>query len=109
MSLLDALQKTSGVALDPQAFDEDAIPGLVDEIFTTALEQRASDVHFKPKEEEFEVYFRVDGAMIHHKTFEKIYHHPIIARIKIISGLKIDEHRLPQDGKSNFVLSEGNE
>ena len=40
--------------------------------------------------------------MLEHKVFEKIYHHPIVARIKILSGLKIDEHRLPQDGKSSL-------
>ena len=83
-------------------FDEDAIPSIVDEIFKNAVEQHASDVHFKPKEEAFEVYFRVDGNIIEYKIFEKIYHHPIIARIKILSGLKIDEHRLPQDGKSSY-------
>jgi type II secretory ATPase GspE/PulE/Tfp pilus assembly ATPase PilB-like protein len=44
--------------------------------------------------------------MVVFRKFEKIYHHPIIARIKIISGLKIDEHRLPQDGKSSFALGE---
>jgi type IV pilus assembly protein PilB len=86
----------------PENFDEDAIPAIVDEIFKTAENMRASDIHFKPKENKFEVYFRVDGNMIEYKIFEKIYHHPIVARIKILSGLKIDEHRLPQDGKSGF-------
>jgi type II secretory ATPase GspE/PulE/Tfp pilus assembly ATPase PilB-like protein len=82
-------------------FDEDSIPGLVSGIFAEAIEKHASDIHFKPKEKAMEVYFRVDGTMILHQTFEKIYHHPIIARIKILSGLRIDEHRLPQDGKSS--------
>ncbi|MBU0727685.1 GspE/PulE family protein [Patescibacteria group bacterium] len=86
----------------PQSFDEDSIPSVVDEIFNTALEKHASDIHFKPKENKFEVFFRIDGTMVEYKLYDKIYHHPIIARIKIISGLKIDEHRLPQDGKSSF-------
>ena len=84
------------------SFDEDAIPSVVDDIFNTALKKHASDVHFKPTENKLEVYLRVDGGMVEYKVFDKIYHHPIVARIKIISGLKIDEHRLPQDGKSSF-------
>jgi len=87
---------------EAETFDEDAIPSVTDAIFNAAIEQRASDIHFKPKEDSFEVYFRVDGNMIEYKVFEKIFHHPIVARIKILSGLKIDEHRLPQDGKSSF-------
>ena len=84
------------------AFDEDAIPSIVDEIFKTAIDMHASDVHFKPTDKKFEVFYRIDGNMVEHKIFDIIYHHPVIARIKILSGLKIDEHRLPQDGKSGF-------
>jgi len=103
MPLLDTLQKESEMLVE-SGFDEDQIPEVVDGIFTEAIKKRASDIHFKPSEEKLSVYFRIDGQMIHHKEFEKIFHHPIVARIKIISGLKIDEHRLPQDGKSAFAL-----
>ena len=133
MSLLDALQKENEKSLEDKpemgagsatavqdkqqgktptveaadSFDEDSIPELVDSIFHTALVNHASDIHFKPKDNKLEVFFRVDGTMIPHRTFDKIYHHPIIARIKILSGLKIDEHRLPQDGKSSFMNGGG--
>lgn len=105
MALLDVLEKESPIKPGTPAadFDEDSIPGIVDEVFQSALALHASDVHFKPKEDSLEIYFRVDGTMVAHKVFSKIYHHPIAARIKILSGLKIDEHRLPQDGKSSFV------
>lgn len=111
MSLLETLQKkapatTAEAEASALNFDEDAIPGVVDEIFSSALQKHASDIHFKPREDHFEVYFRIDGAMLCHKTFDKMYHHPIVARIKIISGLKIDEHRLPQDGKGNFTVGD---
>lgn len=104
MSVLDGFQKPAPQPVTAQTFDEDKIPGLVDEIFTQAIMHKASDIHFKPLEEKLMVYFRIDGQLLKHKEFEKVYHHPIIARIKIISGLKIDEHRLPQDGKSSFAL-----
>jgi len=120
MSLLETLQKESEQVLDEKVtakepilefdtFDENAIPGIVDSIFESALAEHASDVHFKPKDDKYEVYFRADGNMIKHKIYDKIYHHPIVARIKIISGLKIDEHRLPQDGKSTFTSKAGKE
>jgi len=80
----------------------------VNEAFTEAILKRASDIHFKPLEDKLSVYLRIDGQIIPYKEFDKAYHHPIIARIKIISGLKIDEHRLPQDGKSTFAV-EGKE
>ena len=104
MALLDVLTKPLQDAED-SAF-ENQIPGIVDEIFSAAISQHASDIHFKPLEKKVMVYLRVDGQMILHKEFEKAYHHPIVARIKIISGLKIDEHRLPQDGKSSFKSEE---
>ncbi|MBI5411900.1 type II/IV secretion system protein [Candidatus Peregrinibacteria bacterium] len=110
MSLLDTFQKKEKEEgqLPTTDFDDEKIPGLVDEIFAAAISIRASDVHFKPVDEKLKVYFRVDGALQTFQEFEKIYHHPIIARIKIISGLKIDERRLPQDGKSSFA-TEGKE
>ncbi|MBU0577476.1 GspE/PulE family protein [Patescibacteria group bacterium] len=95
-------EKVKEEVLEAETFDEDTVPDVVDEIFNHALKKHASDIHFKPKENKFEVYFRIDGTMVEYKVFDKIYHHPIIARIKIISGLKIDEHRLPQDGKCSF-------
>lgn len=104
MALLDNLQKEADQTLQNPAFQEDEIPHIVDQIFTEAIQKRASDIHFKPSEKYFTVYYRVDGQLTLYKQFDKLLHHPIVARIKIISGLKIDEHRLPQDGKSSFAL-----
>ncbi len=87
--------------------DEENIPTMLNEIFSSALEKHASDIHFKPTENTFEIYFRVDGTMIEHKILQTSYHNPLIARIKILSGLRIDEHRLPQDGKSGFEGKDG--
>lgn len=107
MALLDTLQQ-EGSLLITGSFNEDQIPDVVNEIFTEAVKRHASDIHFKPTDEKLQAYFRVDGELMPFRDFEKIYHHPIVARIKIISGLKIDEHRLPQDGKSTFAY-EGKE
>ncbi|MFH1410768.1 MAG: GspE/PulE family protein [Patescibacteria group bacterium] len=92
-----------------ETFDEDSIPTILSEIFSEAIKQHASDIHFKPTEKKFMVYYRIDGTMIEHKTFDKIFHNPVIARIKILSSLRIDEHRLPQDGKTGFESADGKE
>ncbi len=93
----------------PEGFNEDSIPSILSDIFAAAIEQHASDIHFKPTETDFQVYFRIDGTMITHKSFEAVYHNPLVARIKILSSLRIDEHRLPQDGKSGFQSADGKE
>jgi len=105
-------EKKSEKKLIPEAsvavgFDEDSIPKVINDIFTHALERHASDIHFKPTEDTFEVYFRVDGTMVEYKKFESIFHNPLTARIKILSSLRIDEHRLPQDGKATFKTDKG--
>lgn len=89
------------------AFDEDSIPIILSEIFSEAIKEHASDIHFKPTENQFMVYFRIDGTIVEHKTFEKAFHNPLVARIKILSSLRIDEHRLPQDGKSSYSTEDG--
>ena len=117
MSLLETLQKESEAnpknePIEPtvkadETVNEDSIPTLLSEIFSKAIDMHASDIHFKPTDANFEIYFRVDGTMIEYKVLEMNYHNPLIARIKILSGLRIDEHRLPQDGKSGFETSDG--
>jgi len=97
------------VAPADTTFDEDSIPKLLSEIFSQAIKMHASDIHFKPTDEKFMVYFRIDGSMVEHKVFEKTFHNPLVARIKILSSLRIDEHRLPQDGKSGFESEDGKE
>lgn len=92
-----------------QDLDENSIPVMLNDVFAAAMATHASDIHFKPTENTFEIYFRVDGTMIEHKILKTAYHNPIVARIKILSGLRIDEHRLPQDGKSSFESKEGDE
>lgn len=86
---------------------EDNVPQLITDIFNAAIKQRASDIHLKPTEDKFKIYFRVDGSMLEYKTFEHSFHNPLVARIKILASLRIDEHRLPQDGKAGFDSEKG--
>ncbi len=67
-----------------------------------AIAERASDVHFEGEEEEFLIRFRVDGILRDVLRLPKQAQAALVARIKILSNLKIDEHRLPQDGRFRF-------
>ncbi|AKJ63545.1 GspE/PulE family protein [Kiritimatiella glycovorans] len=64
-----------------------------------AVKDRASDVHFEPFEDEFKIRYRVDGALYEMSPPPKHLALPIISRVKVIAGLNIAEHRLPQDGR----------
>ena len=72
---------------------------VVDSILEHAILEGASDIHIEPTETEVGVRFRVDGVLRPVMTFPHIVASGIVARIKILSNLKLDEHRLPQDGR----------
>lgn len=84
---------------------EDApIAKTVNVILEYALKSRASDVHIEPRESIVQVRYRVDGVLRETMTLPKPILAAVISRIKILSNLKIDEHRLPQDGRFKFTL-----
>jgi type IV pilus assembly protein PilB len=68
-------------------------------ILEYAVKNRASDIHIEPLEKELKVRCRVDGVMREVMKLPKASEPPIVSRIKILSNLKIDEHRIPQDGQ----------
>ncbi len=76
-------------------------------ILEYAARNRASDIHIEPLEHELKIRCRVDGVLREIMKLPKSTEPPLISRIKILSNLKIDEHRIPQDGQ--FTVSvEGN-
>lgn len=72
---------------------------IVDTLLKHAILQRASDIHIEPSEKEVLVRYRIDGILRDAMTLPKIAASGIVARIKVLSNLKLDEHRLPQDGR----------
>ncbi len=68
-------------------------------IVLDALERGASDIHIEPFERIIRIRYRVDGALEEAKSPPKTMQSNLIARFKILSGCRIDEHRLPQDGR----------
>jgi type II secretory ATPase GspE/PulE/Tfp pilus assembly ATPase PilB-like protein len=78
-------------------------PEILEEIFNDALVFHASDIHFEPQGEEILVRFRVDGVLQDAGRLPKDNYENILNRIKVQSGLRIDEHFSAQDGSMRFV------
>jgi type IV pilus assembly protein PilB len=68
-------------------------------ILDYAAKNRASDVHIEPLEKELKIRCRIDGVLREIMKLPKSTEAPLVSRIKILSSLKIDEHRIPQDGQ----------
>ena len=79
---------------------------IVDTLLKHAILQRASDIHIEPLEKEVLVRYRIDGILREAMTLPKMISPGIVARIKVLSNLKLDEHRLPQDGRFKVETEE---
>ena len=73
-------------------------------IMDYAGKNRASDIHIEPLEKELKVRVRIDGILQEIMRLPKDAEPPVVSRIKILSNLKIDEHRIPQDGNFSIVV-----
>jgi type IV pilus assembly protein PilB len=72
---------------------------IVDTLIRHAILQKTSDIHIEPTEKEVLVRYRIDGILRDAMILPKQVKSGIVARIKVLSNLKLDEHRLPQDGR----------
>jgi type IV pilus assembly protein PilB len=72
---------------------------LVDLILFQAIQDRASDIHFEPFENEFKIRYRVDGALYEMAPPPRHLALPVISRVKVMANMNIAERRLPQDGR----------
>lgn len=85
---------------------EAPIAKIVSTVLEYAIKSRASDIHIEPQEDRVRVRYRIDGILYERLSLPKGVQEAVISRIKILSDLKIDEHRLPQDGRFNFKYSD---
>ncbi len=79
---------------------------IADTLIKHAILGRASDIHIEPTEREVLVRYRIDGVLHDAMTLPKQVSQGIVARIKVLSNLKLDEHRLPQDGRFKIETDE---
>jgi type IV pilus assembly protein PilB len=85
------------------------IPQLVLNTISYALDLRSSDIHIEPLENTVRVRYRVDGVCRKIVEYPTNIHPAVVSRIKIMSNLKIDEQRMPQDGRSTVTTRDGRE
>jgi type IV pilus assembly protein PilB len=104
--LKDARDEVEEPAAGPGDIDADIIE-IVDSLLTDAASMDASDIHLEPAEDSLNVRCRIDGVLHELREFPKDLQAGIISRLKIMGNLNIAERRLPQDGRTSFVLSSG--
>jgi type IV pilus assembly protein PilB len=111
------IAETEGIMIEESELKENASAENVQEIVQEApiskalniileyaIKSRASDVHIEPREAYVHVRFRVDGVLQDTMTLPKNVLSSLVTRIKILSNLRIDEHRVPQDGRIKIKL-----
>lgn len=81
---------------------EAPVANIVTQLLEYAVKTKASDIHIEPEEDKTRVRYRIDGILHEKVILPKKVHDALVSRIKIMSGLKIDERRLPQDGRFTF-------
>ena len=93
---------------EAQAITEDApVTKIVATVLRHAAEQRASDIHIEPLVDQTRVRFRIDGVLITNITLPPKVHGSVVARIKVLSNMRLDEKRKPQDGRFSARVGGG--
>ena len=91
-------------AQGPEIIREAPVSNIVSQLLEYAIKTRSSDIHIEPQENRTRVRYRIDGILQEKILLPKGVHEALISRIKILSVLKIDEKRLPQDGRFTFTF-----
>lgn len=104
-----ALKEVASVRTDEdiqkvsETLHEAPVSNIIDQLLEYAIKSRASDIHIEPQEDHTRVRYRIDGILQEKILLPKGVHDALVSRIKILSVLKIDEKRLPQDGRFTFT------
>jgi type IV pilus assembly protein PilB len=99
------LKKNTSDYLKKEVDIGESIIKTFDLIIKNAVKMNASDIHIEPQEKNVIVRYRIDGILKDAATFPKEIAPALIARIKVLSNLKLDEHRLPQDGRFKLEIN----
>ena len=78
---------------------------IVSVIIRHAVEARASDIHIEPYAKESRVRYRIDGILHSSLALPKSIHNAVISRVKVLAKLKLDETRIPQDGRIRLIVN----
>ena len=100
----DASADDQNVSQDDFA-ENSPIAQTVNLLLEYAIKSNASDIHIEPREDYVQVRYRIDGVLKEVNKLPRNVHGALVSRIKILSNLKIDERRVPQDGRFKIKLS----
>lgn len=102
------MKQTSHMAeLEYEEILEDSpVKRLLNSIFEEAIRNQASDIHIEPEANFFRIRQRIDGSLTEQVIEEKSILAPLVLRIKLMAGLNISEHRLPQDGRFSIQFQD---
>jgi type IV pilus assembly protein PilB len=89
-----------------KAAEDVPVVKILNTIFEYAVALRSSDIHIESQSDDVVIRFRIDGILRDMFKFKKGIEEALVARIKILSDLKIDEHRIPQDGRHKFNIDD---
>jgi type IV pilus assembly protein PilB len=79
---------------------------MLERVIARAAADGASDIHFEPRHEDFRIRFRIDGTFRDAALLARELAPAVVARVKVLSGMDIAEHRLPQDGRFSATVGE---
>ncbi len=99
----DRVVRQQNAALKSEVVRDAPINRIVETILDFALKARASDVHIEPQPGKTRIRYRIDGILTEKLVLPRTVHEAVVSRIKIIANLKIDERRVPQDGRFNYA------
>lgn len=105
-STISASKEEDSAKTMAQTITEAPIAKIVSTILEYAVKSRASDVHIEPQEERTRVRYRIDGILHERLALPKKVHDAVSSRIKILADMKIDERRIPQDGRFSFTTGD---
>jgi len=104
---VDADDKKAEANADIKVIVQDSpISKILSQLLEYAQRARASDIHIEPLEDRLKIRCRIDGVLREVMSLPKSTEPALISRIKILSNLKIDEHRKPQDGQFTVMVGE---
>ncbi|NCN06907.1 MAG: type II/IV secretion system protein [Candidatus Pacebacteria bacterium] len=99
----DLAEKQNFSELSGKTIKQAPITKIVETVLAFAMKARASDVHIEPQEDRTRIRYRIDGILSEKLILPRSVHDAVVSRIKILSKLKIDEKRVPQDGRFGFA------
>lgn len=103
---VQSVEPEQQVSSTPEIIREAPVSNIINQLLEYAIKTRASDIHIEPQEDRTRVRYRIDGILQEKILLPKGVHDALVSRIKILSVLKIDEKRLPQDGRFTFTFGQ---